>query len=90
MKHYIEKIIVPFISKKREELQPYQLWQYSTVFVARKHPISPFWRNTASSMLVPANCIDRLQPMDISINKPVKEELRKKLPIWYAAKSKSN
>ena len=34
--------------------------------------------------LVPANCTDRLQPLDISINKPVKEFLRKQFHDWYA------
>ena len=34
---------------------------------------------------VPANCTDKLQPMDISINKPIKDEMKKRFQSWYAA-----
>ena len=37
-------------------------------------------------VLVPPNCADRLQPLDVSINKPVKDLLRKKFTDWYAEK----
>ena len=35
-------------------------------------------------ILIPANCTDRLQPLDISVNKAAKEFLRKKFHLWYA------
>ena len=31
-----------------------------------------------------SNCIDRLQPMDLSVNKPAKEFMRGKFNNWYA------
>ncbi len=34
---------------------------------------------------VPAHCTDKLQPMDISINKPVKDEMKKRFQSWYTA-----
>ena len=34
---------------------------------------------------VPANCTDRLQPVDLSINKPVKDHLKGSFQDWYAA-----
>ena len=34
--------------------------------------------------LVPANCTDRLQPLDVSVNKSVKEFLRGQFHKWYA------
>ena len=33
---------------------------------------------------VPANFTDRLQPMDLSINKPAKHFLKEKFQLWYA------
>ena len=33
---------------------------------------------------VPANCTNRLQPMDLSINKSVKEFMRGKFRDWYS------
>ena len=33
---------------------------------------------------VPANCTDRLQPMDLSVNRLVKEFMRGKFRDWYS------
>ena len=35
-------------------------------------------------MLIPANCTDRLQPLDLSFNKPAKMFLRLKFQDWFA------
>ena len=34
--------------------------------------------------MVPANCTDLLQPLDISVNKPAKLFLRSKFQEWYS------
>ena len=33
---------------------------------------------------IPANCTDKLQPLDISINKPMKDEVKKRFHQWYS------
>ena len=33
---------------------------------------------------IPANCTDRLQPMDLSINKPFKDHMKTSFQMWYA------
>ena len=33
--------------------------------------------------LIPPNTINRLQPMDISVNKPAKSFLKKQFEMWY-------
>jgi len=35
-------------------------------------------------VLIPPNCMDRLQPLDVSVNKSAKEFLRRKFHAWYA------
>ena len=40
--------------------------------------------NNIHLVIVPANCTDRLQPLDLSLNKPVKEFLCKKIEIWFS------
>ena len=35
--------------------------------------------------LVPAHCTDRLQPLDISVNRSVKQFLRNQFHEWYAS-----
>ena len=42
--------------------------------------------NHVNLVIVPANCTDRLQPLDVSVNKPVKAFLRKQFQEWYAQK----
>ena len=33
---------------------------------------------------IPGKCTDRLQPLDLSVNKPAKDFLRQKFSSWYA------
>jgi len=33
---------------------------------------------------IPANCTDRLQPLDVSVNKSIKHSLRESFHIWYS------
>ena len=40
--------------------------------------------NNIDIVLVPANCTDRLQPLDISINKAAKNFMRDQFQRWYA------
>ena len=37
-----------------------------------------------SFVLIPANCTDRLQPLDLSLNKPAKMFLCSKFQDWFA------
>ena len=40
--------------------------------------------NNINVILIPPNCTDRLQPLDLSINKAAKEFLRRQFHKWYA------
>ena len=40
--------------------------------------------NHIDVLLISANCTDRLQPLDISVNEAVKEFLRNEFQGWYA------
>ena len=35
-------------------------------------------------IFIPPNCTDKLQPLDLTINKPAKEYLRRKFQNWYS------
>ena len=40
--------------------------------------------NNVHVVLIPPNCTDQLQPMDLSVNKPAKKFLRSKFGDWYS------
>ena len=40
--------------------------------------------NHIDTLLIPASCTDRLQPLDVSVNKSAKVFLRKKFQLWYS------
>ena len=88
MKRYIEKIIVPFISQKRQSLDlPSQpALAIFDCFCGQTTPdiLSLLDKHNVIAIQVPANCTDKLQPMDVSINKPVKDEMNKRFQCWYA------
>ena len=46
--------------------------------------IELFEENNIDIVLVPANCTDRLQPLDISVNKAAKNFMCDQLQRWYA------
>ena len=86
----MKKIIVPLITKKQEALH-----------LDKSHPALALFdgfrgQTTAEielllqehhivSVQILVNCTDKLQPMDISVNKPMKSELKKRFQAWYAS-----
>ena len=89
MKRYIVNVIVPFVMQKR-----------ATLNLGRSHPalalFDGFRGQTTDAMLeiledskiryvlIPPNCTDKLQPLDIAVNKPMKNGLKAKFQSWYA------
>ena len=41
-------------------------------------------KNNIRIAVVPANCTDRLQPLDVSVNRSAKEYLRNQFQNWYS------
>ena len=41
-------------------------------------------QNNIISVIVPANCTDLLQPLDLSVNKPFKDHFRHCFQSWYS------
>ena len=47
--------------------------------------VSLLLENNVLSLIVPSNCTDLLQPLDLSVNKPLKDPLRCSFQSWYSA-----
>ena len=87
---YFEKVIFPYLSKKRDELNLSSDYPALLTFDHFKgqctHDLLQLLdSNNIDVVIIPANCTDRLQPLDLSINKAVKEFLRGKFQEWYAS-----
>uniref|UniRef100_A0A1X7VDC2 DDE-1 domain-containing protein n=1 Tax=Amphimedon queenslandica TaxID=400682 RepID=A0A1X7VDC2_AMPQE len=86
---YIEEVIVPFLEKKREQINVDQDQSTLAIFDCFKGQLTEkvcqyLEENDIHSVLIPPNCTDRLQPLDISVNKAVKDFLHTEFQNWYA------
>jgi len=88
MKDYVEKIILPYIKDKRRSLKLPGDYPGLLIFDNFKAQCTSdllklLNDNYINVTLVPANCTDRLQPLDLSVNKAAKEYLRGEFQTWY-------
>ena len=89
MKTYLTDVLLPYVTKKRNELKLPENHRALVIFDHFKGQVTAsifclLEENNISFVLVPANCTDRLQPLDISVNKPAKSFLRSKFQEWYS------
>ena len=79
MLDYIREIIIPYVERRCDQLEEKPAVVIMDNF---KGQITPavndiLDENDIHVCLLPLNTTDRLQPMDISVNKPAKDFLRK-------------
>ena len=89
MKQYFEKIILPYVNAKREELklchdQPAMLIFDNFKAQTTSSILKLLDSYNLNVVLLPANCTDRLQPLDLSVNKAAKDFLHLQFQNWYA------
>ena len=88
MVQYIEEIIIPYVDKMRELLKDTS--KAALVIIDKfKGQIttsvnSLLEGNNINVCLIPANTTDLLQPMDLAVNKPAKDFLKRKFEEWYS------
>ena len=90
MQRYIEQIIVPYIDKKRQDLDLEKSHTALVLFDCFRGQTtatieSLLQKNNIVAVQIPPNCTDKLQPMDVSINKPMKDGMRTRFQTWYAS-----
>ena len=89
MQRYLERIIIPFVSQKRQFLKLSKSHPALAIFDGFRGQttdtiLNLLKDNNIRYVLVPANCTDRLQPLDVAINKPLKDKIKAKFQTWYA------
>ena len=85
---FIENIIIPYVHAVREESSGPDQAALVIFDVFKGHMgdavHSLLEDNKIFYVTVPNNCTDILQPLDLSVNKPFKDRLRKGFSEWYA------
>ena len=86
MLQYIKAIIIAYVEKQKDNLGGDK--SALVIMDDFKGQITPrvnaiLEENSIHICLLPANTTDLLQPMDLSVNKPVKDFLRRKFKDWY-------
>ena len=90
MQQYIEQIIIPFINQKLQDLS-LEKWRTTLVLFdcfrgqTTAAVESLLQKNDIVAVQIPPNCTDKLQPMDVSIIKPMKDGMRTRFQTWYAS-----
>ena len=86
MERYIKKIIIPFIMHivlKLGENHPAMALFDGFRGQTTDNIFSLLAANNIVAIQLPPNCTDKLQPLDLSVNKPVKDGMKAKFQQWY-------
>ena len=89
MKDYIRKMLVPYVDAKRQELKLRCDQRALVIYDKFKAQCTQdifdmLQKNNIDIVTIPANCTDRLQPLDISVNKAAKSFMRGQFQTWYS------
>ena len=87
---YLDKVFIPYVEGKRQKagFPPTQrALLLFDVFRGHKVPSVLMKLDEANidHVFIPPNCTDRLQPLDVAINKPIKTFMNEKCTLWYSS-----
>ena len=85
---YIAKIILPYVTQKGKDLNLDDSHSALVIFDMFKGQCTDnvfklLEENNIQVVIVPSNCTDRLQPLDLTVNKSVKTFMRSNFQEWY-------
>ena len=88
-KEYVDNVLLQYITEKRQSLGlaiDHPALELFDNFKAQCTPaiLTQLDQNNINVVLVPPNCTDWLHPLDISVNKAIKNQLRAEFQSWYA------
>lgn len=90
MLEYAKQILLPYLNKTREQLGNAEMPAVLIFDSFRGHTTEAVHKALLEMncicVPVPANLTDHLQPMDLGVNKPIKDFLKNKFVSWFATK----
>ena len=88
MLDYIDHIIVPFVQRVRDDLKVGSEQAALALFDNFKGQMTKDFQcledHNIHSALIPATCTDKLQPVDVSVNRAAKPFLEREFQDWYS------
>jgi hypothetical protein len=88
---FVKNVVLPYVSATRENLGLCEEQMALVIFDSFKghkgvDMESLLLENNLLPVIaiVPSNCTDLLQPLDLSVNKPLKDHLRSSFQTWYS------
>ena len=86
---HLTKIVFPYVEKKKAELNLPAEQKALLIFDVFKGQKTKRYQDHLESngcawVYIPANLTDQFQPLDVTVNAPAKEFLKKKFEEWYA------
>ena len=86
---YLHNILIPYVKATRVELKLSQTHSCLVLFDTFKGQTTPQFmkvleENNILVVEVPPNCTDRLQPLDLAVNKPLKDQMKRQFHHWYS------
>ena len=85
---YIKKIIIPYVEETRREMSCPDQYALVIFDCFRGHLVQEvdelLEEHKLIKVLVPSNCTDKLQPLDLSVNRALKNQLQSSFQKWYA------
>lgn len=94
MLRYMDNIIAPYLQKQREELSKPDTPGLLVYDVFRAHTTDAVQQKIRDlnclPVCVPPNMTDHLQPLDLAVNKPIKDFLKGKFIEWYSEEVESS
>ena len=89
-KEYLQLIIIPYIKTKQHESGLDDTFPALVIFdVFKGQTTEAMFQllrdNNIYVVTIPANCTDKLQPMDLSVNKALKNSMKQQFSEWYSS-----
>ena len=86
---YLHNILVPYVNATCAELKLSQTHSNLALFDSFKGQttldfLKVLEDNNILAVEVPPNCTDRLQPLDLAVNKPLKDQMKRQFHQWYS------
>ena len=86
---YLQNIIIPYVERTRKNLELDGKHPALAIFDVFKgqctSDVLQILKDNILYVTVPNNCNDRLQPLDLSVNKAVKQYFRTQFQEWYGS-----